>query len=96
MTDGDMDKPVRLSDDEVAYHVFLVKQIKEAQEAQARIAQAQGARANWADYLKDKYGFSDGDVITEDGTIVTEPMSGHSVAGSASLNGASLAPTSSA
>jgi Tfp pilus assembly protein PilX len=64
-------KPIRLSDDEVAYHVFLVKQVKEAQEAQALIAQTQGAWTNWADYLKGKYGFTDGDVITEEGRIVS-------------------------
>jgi hypothetical protein len=67
------DKPdisLRLSDDETAYHTSLVEQVKEAQEAQGKITQTQSAWSNWADYLKRKYGLSDGDAVTEDGAIV--------------------------
>jgi hypothetical protein len=63
-------RPTRLSDDEAAYHVSLVEQVKEAQEAQAMIVRTQGAWDSWSEYLKGKYGFTDGDVITEEGTIV--------------------------
>jgi hypothetical protein len=66
------DKPARLSDDDAAYHVSLVGQIKDMQEAHARIARTQAAWDNWAAYLKDKYGLVDGDVITEEGTIAYE------------------------
>jgi hypothetical protein len=89
MTDSGADKPTSLSEDEVAYHVFLVGQIKEAQEAQAMIAQAQGAWKNWADYLKDKYDFTDGDIITEEGIIVT----GSTLTGDPSSNGVPLVTT---
>jgi hypothetical protein len=64
------EKPPRLGDDETAYHTSLVEQVKEAQEAQGRITQTQSAWSNWAGYLKQKYGLSDGDSINEDGTIV--------------------------
>jgi hypothetical protein len=64
------DKPMRLSDDDAAYHSSLVGQVKDAQEAQDRIARTQAAWDNWAEYLKSKYGFTDGDVITEEGMIV--------------------------
>jgi hypothetical protein len=63
-------KPSKLSDDEAAYHSSLVGQVKQAQEAQGKITQTQSAWSNWADHLKQKYGLSDGDAITEDGTIV--------------------------
>jgi hypothetical protein len=89
MIEGGADEPASLSDDEVAYHVFLVGQIKEAQEAQAMIAQAQGAWKNWADYLKGKYGFTDGDIITEEGVIVTRST----LAGDPSPNGVPLVTT---
>jgi|HubBroStandDraft_6_1064221.scaffolds.fasta_scaffold06912_6 hypothetical protein len=78
MTADVRDKPPTLSDDEVTYHVFLVERVKEAQAAQAMITQTQGAWANWADYLKSRYGFLDGDVITEEGIIVTASASGSS------------------
>jgi hypothetical protein len=64
------EKPLRLSDDETAYHASLVEQVREAQEAQGKITQTQSAWSNWADYLKQKYGLSDGDAITEEGMIV--------------------------
>ena len=64
------DNPPKLSNDETAYHTSLVEQVREAQEAQGKITQTQSAWSNWADYLKQKYGLSDGDAITEDGTIV--------------------------
>lgn len=64
------EKPPKLSDDETAYHASLVNKVKEAQEAQGMITQTQSAWSNWADYLKQKYGLSDGDSINEDGTIV--------------------------
>lgn len=64
------DSAARLSDDETAYHTSLVEQVREAQEAQEKITQTQSAWSNWADYLKQKYGLSDGDAITENGTIV--------------------------
>ncbi len=64
------DRPERLSDDEIAYHVSLVQQVKGAQEAQATIVRTQGAWETWSEYLKSKYGFTDGDVITEEGMIV--------------------------
>jgi hypothetical protein len=73
-------RPPRLSDDEVTYHVFLVERVKEAQAAQAMITQTQGAWASWADYLKTRYGFTDGDIITEEGMIVTASASTSSAA----------------
>jgi hypothetical protein len=63
---------VRLSDDELAYHKTLVAQVKWAQDAQARIAGIQSAWQIWAEHLQAKYGFEDGDVLTEDGTIIVQ------------------------
>jgi hypothetical protein len=70
MTAEVADRRGRLSDDEAAYHVFLVEQVKEAQDAQGKIARIQSSWGNWAEYLKGKYDLSDGDVITEEGAIV--------------------------
>jgi hypothetical protein len=81
--DGSSDKRAKLGDDETAYHVSLVEQVKEAQEAQAKIVRTQAAWDNWAEYLKSKYGFTDGDTITEEGAI----MYGSPPNGSASPDG---------
>jgi hypothetical protein len=63
---------VRLSNDELAYHKTLVAQVKWAQDVQARIAGIQSAWQIWAEHLQAKYGFEDGDVLTEDGAITTQ------------------------
>jgi hypothetical protein len=78
------DKPLTHSDEEVAYHTVRAEQLREAQEVQAKIARTQAGWEHWAEYLKGKYGFTDGDVITEEGKIVYGPSSSN---GSASHDG---------
>lgn len=64
-----MNRPQKLTEDEISYHATLVGQVKEAQEAQEKFIRTQNAWSNWADYLKQKYDLSDGDAITEVGSI---------------------------
>lgn len=68
-------RPIQLSDDDKAHHVALVRRVVETREKAARV---QAAWQEWAEYLQERYGFTENDVIAEDGTISY---------GSARLNG---------
>jgi len=62
--------PETLSSDDLAYHLRVVGQVKQAREA---LAQASAAYQSWAAYLVQKYAIAGGDTIAEDGAIARAP-----------------------
>jgi hypothetical protein len=61
--------PQQLSPDDREHHIALVGRIKGARELAQAAARAEAAFAEWADYLKDKYAFTEHDSIGEDGHV---------------------------
>lgn len=55
-----------LDDKDLEYHKFIVKQMQDAQQV---MVNAQGASQSWGMYLANKYDMSQGDNVTAEGKI---------------------------
>jgi hypothetical protein len=59
----------QLTEDDRAHHLDLVRKMAQARQAQTRALQVQAAWELWGEYLAEKYGFSDGQMLDEQGYV---------------------------